>query len=70
MKHFIIPVWFFVGLLLAIYGILICASGLSEWSHPANTVLSELHTPVWWGAVLAIVGIIYCIAFRPKRHHE
>jgi hypothetical protein len=70
MKHFIIPVWFFVGLLLAIYGILIFASGVAEWSHPATTVLSELHTPVWWGAVLAIVGIIYCVAFRPKRHHE
>ncbi len=67
MKHYIIPVWFFVGVLLAIYGVLICASGLMEWSNPTRTVLSELHTPVWWGAVLAVVGVIYSIAFRPKR---
>ena len=68
MKHYIIPVWFFVGLLLAIYGVLICASGLMEWSKPAKTVLSELHAPVWWGGVLAVVGVVYCLAFRPKRH--
>ena len=67
MKHFIIPVWFFVGLLLAIYGVLICASGLAEWSNPAKTVMSDLHAPVWWGAVLAEIGIVYCLAFRPKR---
>jgi hypothetical protein len=68
MKHYIIPVWFFVGLLLGIYGVLICASGLMEWSTPANTVLSELHAPVWWGGALAVIGVVYCIAFRPKRH--
>ena len=66
-KHVIIPVWFFVGLLLATYGILILASGLTEWSHPASTVLAELHAPVWWGAVLAIVGAVYVMVFRPRR---
>jgi len=66
-KPLMIPVWFFVGILLAIYGALISLSGLAEYSHPASTVLSELHAPVWWGAVLFIVGIIYCAVFRPKR---
>ena len=65
-KHFIIPVWFFVGLLLAVYGALIFASGLAEWSHPSNTVLAELHAPVWWGAVLAIVGAAYVVRFWPR----
>ena len=67
MKHHIIPVWFFVGLLLALYGILICASGLMEFSSPAKTVLAELHAPVWWGALLAVVGIVYCVIFRPRK---
>jgi len=62
----LIPVWFFVGLLLAVYGILIFASGLMEWSHPPATVLSELHAPVWWGALLVVVGVVYTVAFRPK----
>jgi hypothetical protein len=66
-KHVIIPVWFFVGLLLATYGILIFVSGLTEWSHPPSTVLAGLHAPVWWGALLAIVGAVYVAVFRPRR---
>ena len=65
-KHHIIPVWFFVGLLLFIYGVLIFISGLAEWSHPPDTVLSNLHAAVWWGALLIVLGGIYCLMFRPK----
>jgi hypothetical protein len=39
-KHHIIPVWFFVGVMLLIYGVLILGSGLSEWSNPPHTVLA------------------------------
>ena len=66
-KHSIIPVWFFVGILFLVYGVLILGSGLAEWSHPPNTVLSELHAPVWWGALLIVLGVVYCGAFRPGR---
>ena len=66
-KHHIIQVWFFVGVLLLVYGFLIFASGLAEWSHPPNTVLAELHAPVWWGALMFVLGLIYCIKFSPKR---
>jgi len=66
-KHSIIPVWFFVGILFLVYGVLILGSGLAEWSHPPNTVLSELHAPVWWGALLIMLGVVYCGAFRPGR---
>ena len=65
-KHRIIPVWFFVGVLLLIYGVLIFISGLTEWSHPPDTVLSNLHAAVWWGALLIVLGGIYCLMFRPK----
>jgi uncharacterized membrane protein len=65
-KHHIIPVWFFVGVMLLAYGILILGSGLAEWSNPPHTVLAELHAPVWWGALLTVVGAIYVLAFRPK----
>lgn len=65
-KHRIIPVWFFVGVLLLIYGVLIFISGLTEWSHPPDTVLSNLHAAVWWGGLLIVLGGIYCLMFRPK----
>lgn len=64
-KHRIIPVWFFVGVLLLVYGILIFISGLVEWSHPPDTVLAERHAPVWWGALLIVLGSVYCWMFRP-----
>jgi hypothetical protein len=66
-KHNFIPVWFFVGALLLIYGVLILGSGLAEISNPPNTVLAELHAPVWWGALLIVIGAAYVIAFRPKK---
>ena len=67
-KHNIIPVWFFVGVLFLVYGVLILGSGLAEWSHPPATVLSNLHAPVWWGALLIVLGAVYCAAFRPGRN--
>ena len=66
-KRHITPVWFFVGVLFLVYGVLILGSGLAEWPHPPNTVLSELHAPVWWGALLMILGGVYCTIFRPGR---
>jgi hypothetical protein len=65
--HHIIPVWFFVGVMLLVYGLLILGSGIAEWSHPPNTVLSNLHAPVWWGALLTVLGAIYSYHFRPGR---
>jgi FtsH-binding integral membrane protein len=65
--HHIIPVWFFIGVQLLIYGVLIFLSGLAEYSHPPDTVLSNLHAPVWWGALLAVIGGIYVYIFRPGK---
>ncbi|PYU14054.1 MAG: hypothetical protein DMG37_08595 [Acidobacteria bacterium] len=66
-KRQIIPVWFFVGLLLQVYGVLILASGLAHWSHPPGGVeLSNLHAPVWWGALLIVLGVIYCAKYYPR----
>jgi hypothetical protein len=66
-KHHIIPVWFFVGLLLLTYGALILASGIAEWGDPPPTVLSNLHAPVWWGSLMVMLGAGYVAAFRPGR---
>jgi hypothetical protein len=66
-KHHIVQVWFFVGLMFLVYGCLILASGLAEWSRPPATVLANLHAPVWWGGLLIVLGSIYCYRFRPQR---
>ena len=67
-KHHIIPVWFFVGLLLFIYGVLILITGLAQWSNPpADVRLTGLHAPVWWGGLLLVLGVLYSYMFRPGK---
>ena len=46
-----ISIWFFIGVLLTIYGALILGYGLFELAtgHTANVILANLHAPVWWG---------------------
>jgi len=65
--HHIIPVWFFVGVILSIYGVLILGSGIYQVSHPPATVLAHLRPALWWGALLAIIGVIYIYLFRPRK---
>jgi hypothetical protein len=64
-----IPIWFFVGLLLTIYGVLILGCGIYNMLHPlANPVkLAELHADFWWGILLLIIGLVYVIKFRPSK---
>jgi len=66
-KHHIIPVWFFVGFLLLVYGLVILANGIVEWSSPPDTALADLHAPVWWGALLTVLGSLFCYLFRPAK---
>jgi len=67
-KNFI-SIWFFIGVLLTAYGILITASGLYELvSPPAHTVvLARLHAGIWWGCVLLAIGLFYTIRFFPRK---
>ncbi|MGO9083969.1 MAG: hypothetical protein ACLQBK_01985 [Candidatus Sulfotelmatobacter sp.] len=68
-KHSI-SVWFFIGLLLTIYGVLILVSGIYEVWVPPNTqvAMAHLHIGIWWGAGMLIFGLVYLIRFRPKRN--
>jgi hypothetical protein len=67
-KHHILPVWYFVGLILLIYGALILGAGIYEFWHPPSTVLANLHPEIWWGALLIVMGGIYVFHFWPRKH--
>jgi hypothetical protein len=64
-----ISIWFFIGVLLTIYGALIFGYGIYEYATGtlANVVLKELHAPLWWGAGMLAVGLFYSIKFKPGR---
>ncbi len=66
-KSHMIPVWFFVGVILLIYGLLIFSSGVYELSRPPSTVLANLHPAIWWGGLLAMLGAIYLYLFMPGK---
>jgi len=63
-------IWFFIGILLTVYGAMIFGYGLWELAtgHLANVVLANLHAPVWWGGGMFILGLFYGIRFRPSRN--
>jgi hypothetical protein len=65
-----ISIWFFIGVLLTIYGAMILGDGVLDLvtGHLPNVVLAYLHAPVWWGALLLALGIFYSIRFRPSRN--
>ena len=66
-EHRMIPVWFFVGVILLIYGVIIFGTGVYELSHPSPTVLGHLHPAIWWGALLAVIGGVYVYLFLPRK---
>jgi FtsH-binding integral membrane protein len=68
-----ISIWFFIGISLLINGVLILGAGIYEIIHPPEhpTVeLFSLHANAWWGALLTLVGLVYCYFFSPKRVKE
>jgi hypothetical protein len=62
-------IWFFCGVMLLAYGIIICTTGLWELSHAQTNppVLASLRAPIWWGGLLAIAGLAYTIKFFPRK---
>ncbi len=65
-----IPIWFFIGGTLLIYGLIILGTGLYALVDPsieAGIALSNLHAGIWWGALMIIVGTFYVYRFHPWR---
>ncbi len=64
-----VSIWFFIGLLLDIYGVLILSSGINELIHPSEypVKMGYLHAGIWWGLLLVLLGLIYTVKFAPRK---
>jgi hypothetical protein len=64
-----ISIWFFVGCLLIVYGVLILVAGIRNYSaiSTPDVVMQNLHLQIWWGVGLLILGTVYTIRFFPRR---
>lgn len=63
-----ISIWFFIGCLLTVYGVLIFLAGLGTVAASAVPVESaqRLHLGLWWGSIMTVLGIVYLVHFRPR----
>jgi len=65
-----ISIWFFIGISLLVNGALILGEGIYQLLNPPaipGVVLFRLHANVWWGGLLLLLGIVYCVRFAPRR---
>ena len=64
-----VSIWFFIGVLLLVYGLLILGAGLYELVVPPTrvVVLAGLRASIWWGALLLVLGGLYTWRFSPRR---
>ena len=67
-----LSIWFFCGILMLAYGLVLVFTGISEFHNPPqNEVLlpwlQPLHPTLWWGAAMTVFGGFYSIRFWPKR---
>lgn len=60
-------VWFYIGALLCVYGVMLTAAGVYQWVHPPATVLAEKHATFWAGTLFLLVGGAYALSYWPKR---
>lgn len=69
MKENSVSIWFLIGLQLSLYGVLISGAGIYQYFSPPaqRTVLFELHSGIWWGALMLAAGLIYIRKFAPVR---
>jgi hypothetical protein len=62
------PIWYFVGLLLLMMGLIIVGEGVRLLSNPQakETILSFTHPDIWWGGFMVSVGAAFMLANRKK----
>lgn len=54
-----LSIWFFVGAMLVLYGVIVLGSGL--FGTPRPTVLGDTQPSLWWGAVMLGGGLPFLI---------
>jgi uncharacterized membrane protein len=65
-----LSIWFLVGSLCLVYGLVLIPIGIYQFQHPPAVVLAQLHATFWWGIGMTIFGAFYVARFRPRPHNR
>ena len=67
-KNQMYDIWFFVSIMLTIYGIILTLTGIYHIFKPyTEVVLGNLNTNLWWGLIMTLSGIIFQFISRRSR---
>ncbi len=61
----LVSIWFFIGVLLLVYGLIILISAIVM--PTPHVEMAELRPGLWWGGLLTAIGAVYSVMFRPGR---
>jgi hypothetical protein len=65
-----VPIWFFIGGLFTIYGVIILGSAILGLLNPPppdqRVELWSLHADLWWSILMIIFGLVYTVRFWPS----
>lgn len=61
-----LPVWFFIGVLLTLYGVIILCTAILNFNRPDGIVLAQYHPGLWGGILLLLIGGFYTFRFWPR----
>ena len=65
-----LSIWFFVGIMLTLFGAIITATGVYYLFAPQPaTVLARLNPNLWWGAIMLVAGLAFLLP-SIKKHRS
>ena len=65
-KREMIPIWFWVGMVLGVYGIIITICGLYYLISPETRTATHAWNPsLWWGLIMLGAGAAFFFPSRP-----
>jgi len=54
-----LDIWFFVGIILIVYGVILSLIGIYYIFNPyTDVILGNLNPNLWWGGIMIVSGII------------